>query len=274
MLTKESQKKLLKLLGVADDQITELVDATEEKEATIPDGLKIFTAEAYATLETNLKDGGKTKYIRDGKEIAIKDLKEKLGLDYEGKDPDVFLQKYKESILSEAGKAPDAKDEQIRTLQQHLQESKTQLSDEKNRNAALARDTEWLKKFPKDRSATMSDEDRLLLLKNKLEIDTTGEKPVYKYKGAPMTDELTNPLSVDDVLPKVFKEEGWLSDTSATPPVGNGGGGNPKTPGFYNSMDDVKGAMKEKGINPLTKEGREFVEAATKANPKMTVQVS
>jgi len=39
----------------------------------------------------------------------------------------------------------------------------------------------------------------------------------------------------------------------------------------YATREQLKEAMAAKGLNPLTKEGREFHEKAVKANPKLAV---
>ena len=200
MLSKQAQLQLLQLIGLPADEIEQLLAEEEPQDISLPDGIRIYDAEGYAALEAQLKANGKTGYINAGKEIAIKNLKEKLGIEYDGKDADIFLQKAKEKILADAGDA-----EQVATLRRQLQDYEAQLQTLGTEKQALARDTEWLKKFPAGRSTGMSDEDRLLLLKTRItqqqdeEGNTTGHYDVFDYMAAARAHYASNGIGADYV---------------------------------------------------------------------------
>lgn len=208
MLSIQAQKQLLQVIGLPADEIEQLLAAEDPLDITLPDGIRVYDAEGYAALEAQLKANGKTGYINAGKEIAIKNLKEKLGIEYDGKDADVFLQKAREKILADAGDA-----EQLATLRQQLQDYEAQLQTLSTEKQSLTRDTEWLKKFPAGRSTGMSDEDRLLLLKTRLtQQQDDGGNTTYLYKGKPLADE-EGSYDIARTLQHVFTEERWLGDS-------------------------------------------------------------
>lgn len=218
-LNKQAQQKLLLLLKIPQDVIDNLLAGDEEQDVTIPDGIKVFDAESYTALEASLKATGKAGYINAGKEIAIKDLKEKLGVEYDGKDPEVFLQKATEKILADAGNSDAAK--QLTALEQQLADNQSQLEAAINEKNSLARDTEWLMKFPRERSANMSDEDRLLLLRNKLTTVEEDGKTTYLYKGKPLPDAEED-YTTERVMEHVFAAEQWLGDSYSPQRPGRG----------------------------------------------------
>jgi hypothetical protein len=227
-IKKESLKALLTRLKIGTpEEITALVDSAEEKDVTLPDSVKLFTPEEYAQLETNLKDSGKGVYTKVGKEMAVKELKEKLKLEYEGKDLDTFLEKAKDHFVAEAkvpaNEARQQWETDKKTLQQQIADLNTKIKEEATARKAVEQDATLLKKFPADRNNTLSDEDRLLLLKSKVQIKEEDGKEVVYYKGTKLQDQLTNPLPLDKALADVFKSENWTGGADQPPKGGRGG---------------------------------------------------
>jgi len=169
-LTVEAQKKLLKALKYSDEEITTLT-GEGDNDTEVP-AVKVFTDEEYTALETNITEKGKKVNQKVGREFTIKEMKEELGLDYEGKDPKVFLEKAKEKFLAEAklpaNEAKEQWEKEKKQLQAKIAEKEQEAAKIASEKSALEIDTLYLKKMPADRNKDMPDEDRLLLLKNKL----------------------------------------------------------------------------------------------------------
>jgi hypothetical protein len=273
-LTIEAQKKLLKALKYSDEDIATLT-GDGDNDTDVP-AVKVFTDEEYTTLETNIADKGKKTHWKAGGEFLIKELKTELGLEYEGKEPKIFLEKAKEKFLAEAklpaNEAKEQWEKEKKALQAKIAEKEHEATKIASEKSALEIDTMYLKKMPADRNKEMPDEDRLLLLKNKLirTVDEDG-KEYYTYQNKRLQDATANDLSIDDAISHVFKtEKGWLGTGEATP-EGTGHGDSKNKPGFFASTKDLNAAITAKGLNPLGREAREMREAAMAANPKMTV---
>ena len=104
-LNKEAQKKLLKSLKFSDADITKLVDGADEVDVTIEPTLTVLTEAEATTLKNNEYNNGKVK----GVEIAVKEAKEKKGLDFSGKTIDGLLDAMTKKALEDAKVTPDAK---------------------------------------------------------------------------------------------------------------------------------------------------------------------
>jgi hypothetical protein len=287
-IKKESIKQLLKSVKAgkkADDgkyilytdaEIDALINDTEEKDVAPMEGVKIYTPEEYTTLETNLKDAGKGGYTKAGKEILIKELKEKIGLEFDGKDPDLFIEKAKEHFIAEAkipaneAKQQWEKDKGI--LQTQITDWKTKYESEVGASAAAKLDATLLAKFPANRSKGLSDEDRLLLLKSKMEVKSEDGKQVVYYKGEKLQDNLTNPLNIDTAITHVFTAEKWLEEGKGG--AGGRGGNNNNAGGaggngVFKTLRDVNEHIEKNNWHPGSQQATQFMQQVMKDNPQL-----
>lgn len=279
MLSNATIKDIAKYLKVKESDLQAAISDKEEVAIAIPE-LKTYTTDEFAELETNLKEAGKSTHIKVGKELAIKDLKEKAGLEYDGKDPETFLTQYKDHVVKEAKIPANEAKQQWETekkgLQEKIAEWEGKYKTESATRVEKEREALFLRKFPADRSKGLSDEDRLTLLKSKFEVRDEDGKEAFYYKGQRLQDEKMNDMALDAALDHVFTKENWKGEggnSSSGNPIGNGHGDSERLPNFYNTMKEVSAAMTAKDISPLTKEGRDFVKAAQTANPKLDVNV-
>jgi hypothetical protein len=274
-IKKESLKAILVKLKVGTDaEIDALINDQEEKEVAI-DAVKVFTSEEYTQLETNLKEQGKGAYTKAGKEIAIKELKEKTGLDFDGKDPEVFLEKYKEHVIADANVKPnEAKvqwEKDKAQLQGQISEWKGKYEAVEVEKKTVARDAYLLKKFPAERDKALSDEDRLLLIKSKTEIKDEDGKEVVYYKGQKLADNLTNPLDMDKAISHIFKEENWIGDGAVKLPGGRGDGDKHRKPNTFASLKEFNAHLETSGIHPGSEQARNLLQDAMKTNPDINM---
>jgi hypothetical protein len=277
-IKKESIKAILAKLKVGTDaEIEALLNDTEEKEVKIPDTVKVFSQEEYTQLETNLKEQGKGAYTKAGKEIAIKELKEKTGIEFDGKDPETFIEKFKENVIAEAKLKPDEAKTQWekdkKALQDQVNEWKGKYETIETEKKAISFDTTLLKSFPADRNDILTDEDRLLLIKNKMEVKDEDGKQIVYYKGKKLQDNLTNPLEFGEAIKHVFTEEKWLGKPEAGKPGGRGNGDGKTGLGVYGSLKDFNAELTAKNIHPGSEEARNMLNQAIKANPEMDMSI-
>lgn len=273
-LNKEAQKKVLKALSFPEAEIAKLT-GDDEVDVTVPEG-KFYNNDDLAELETNLKEEGKGENIKAGKEIMIKDLKKELGLDYDGKDPKTFVAKAKEFILKDAQKpeseALRALEADKIALQDTLKEKETELSNLMRDKETLSYNNTLLSKLPAKRNTDIQDDLHLLNINAKLVRKVVDGKESFELDGVLLQDDKRNNLSLEAAIGKFYeKYPAFAAKETPAPagPKGRGGAGSGDNPNFYNSMAEVQQAMKEKGINPISKEGREFVANAREANKEM-----
>lgn len=273
-LNKEAQKKLLALFGIDSKEIDAIVDSTEEKDATIPEDVKVYNKEDLDTvLENHLKRSRPAL-----QEIMVKDMKKLAGVEFEGKDPAKFLEAYKEHIEKESKVSVDDKvasrDKKIHDLQKAMDElkQKAEAADSTAKEAAF--DARLLRSFPKDRLDTMTDEDYLLLIKNKMKVVEEEGKEAYEFNGKRIADDKLNNLPLEDAVKHVFTASNWINDAAAAPagntkPTGHGFGGSQTKAGVFNSMKEVRAHIEGQGLHPFSEKARAIYSEALKANPEL-----
>lgn len=270
MISKQSLKSLLKSLKYSDEDIAKYIDTDDEHDVALPSGVKIYDEEGLNTLKENARKEGKVI----GSEITIKNLKNKVGLDFEGKDEDDFISHFTESVKKQANVKPQEitqKYEAEKTeWQKKMSELQNQVQALQSEKEQIKTDKEFMANFPKGEKL-LSDSDLLYLAKAKVQSRKEGDKTIYSYNGKDLQDDLMNPLGLSEALTQVFTAEKWIKEQPATPPASKGMGFNDsgKTGKTFKSITELDRHMQEKGLSPLTKEGREFVEAAIKENPEL-----
>ena len=218
-IKKESLAALLVKLAVFDtkENAVAAIEATEEKDVSIPDSTKVYSESEFATVAKNLKNEG----INAGKEIAIKDLKEKAGLDFEGKSPEKLLEEYKKSVLSEANVSVDekvkAKEKTITDLKAALQKVEEEKTTAIQKATLIERKARLKSMLPKDRDDRFTDDQYLTLLEAELAIEQDGDKEVVKHKGNVMQDDKFNPLAPDQAIASIFQTNKWVKQEGAPP---------------------------------------------------------
>lgn len=275
MLSKEAQKRLLKALGYADDKVTEIVDTTDEKDATVPEGTKIYSAADFTeALDNNFNS--RSKGLR---EIFVKDLKAKAGLEFEGKTEEKFIEEYKKAVLKEAGQSVDekvtAKEQKITQMQAALEAKDSEIQKLTGDVSASKKDTLLLRSFPKNRDSKLSDDDYLTLLKSRAELKEEDGKTVVYANGQPLQDDKFNPLPVDAAVAKVFETNNWLgtpADPNNTGKEAFGGKDSEKTPGVFATLSDVKKHIEAQGHNINGQEANKIIDQALAANPNLVLE--
>jgi hypothetical protein len=229
------------LLKIKPEDLTEAIKKTEEVDLPIEEGLQTFTPTELSTRDTTIKDTGKNEHIKAGKEIAIKELKQAAGVEFEGKDPAKFVTEFRTHVIKEA-KIPEAEKvteltTQVTTLKQTLAQKEAEVAQAATRVTEAQREAKILASLPAERNPAFSDSDYLLLIKNKIQVDTVDGKEVFKGPdGQILRDKTAQPLGLEAVVKGVFDASPtWLGGGGGkggrgggnTPPPAGGSGGTP-----------------------------------------------
>lgn len=284
-IKKDSLAALLVKVGAAEDnaKALELINADAESEVVIPETTKVFNATEYTALTTNLKNEG----TKIGKELAIKDLKEKAGVEFEGKSPDKFIEAFKEHTLKEANTSVDEKvksrDKTISELKEALGKEQTEKQAAIKRQAEVKKDFELLKLLPKDRDPRFTDQQYLTLLKSELEFTEEEGKPIVKKAGEVLKDAQFNPMPYEAVIKTQFETAKWLAAEGGAGGAGTGGVGGRGTGAggagtggklVFGSLKDLNTYLSEQNIHPGSQKATQILNEAVKANPEMDMSMA
>lgn len=277
MISKAKQKELLKLLGYKDEDITNIVDAEDEQDIELPEG-KVYTKKELDEIKNNYVTSKKDGFYNAGKEFAIKEMKDKEGLEFEGKDYDTFLEAYKSKVLKDADINPtEAKkrhEEEKKSLQEKLIAEQKRVQEKEAELKNLSFERQLLASFPKGETI-LPHEDILTLAKARLQEKTEGDTTIYSYKGADLKDDKESYLDLSASVAHIFKSEGWLKEAAADQSAGEqkkkglGFGDTGSTLGNYKSFDEFSQSLQERGIEIGSDAANKELQAAMAKNPKL-----
>lgn len=268
-IKKESLIKLLVRLKIAEDdaKAKEIIESQEEKEAAIPDTIKLYTTDEFTTATANLKNEG----IKIGKEIGIKELKEKAGLDYEGKDPDKFITEFKAYVQKESNISVDDKvkdrDKTINELKAALKKEQDEKAEAIGKATAIRKDADLLRILPKDRDDRFGDEHWLTVVKSELQFLEEDGKPIVKDRqGNVIKDGQFNAVSYETAMADLFKTKNWSKPEQDNQKKGPGFDDSKKVPGAINNMKEFKAYCESQNWNLKGQEAQAKLAEVTKAN--------
>ena len=259
----ESLAKLAKVTDVS--AFTEALQSETDTSFDLGlDNLVVRSRDEETQIRENLLAEAKTKNFKDAFEIQIKNMKKDLGLEFEGKRQEDFINAYKTQILSEAKVEPNKK---IDELNSSLEVLRGQLSEKDNAFEQLKTSVEVDKRkfkaqslipeLPKELGLTKDEATSLYFMKHEIK-----EDGIY-FNGEKQKDNMEKSLSFEDSVKSFVESRGWNKST----PTGRGGGaqgGSNNT--LPTSLDEFEGYLKEKGINPGSQEANALLSEVVKAN--------
>jgi hypothetical protein len=247
MLKKETLEKIEKDLKLEDGSLSSAIENEEEVDVEIPE-LVIKTKEDHESFVKNTADDAKIA----GVEMAVKDARTKLGLDFEGKTIDNLLDAHGKKTLTDAKDElgePDTKiaelkkdndllrgnltkkDEEIVSLKSNMETTQTQLEIDQKLNSVIPD------------NLNISNGDALILFKNKHDVSLGDNKELVIRKDGEVlkNSENANPLSAKEVMTD-------FATPFVTKPGGGGGGDDePGGGGGTDALGAFTKEMKEKG---------------------------
>lgn len=227
MLKAVDIQKIAKLAKVPVADLEKAIKDTAEVDVAIPENLIALTPEEAETRDTNSKNDG----IKIGKEIGVKEVRTKAGLDDAiGKDPEKIAQAIAAKAVADAKIEPDKKvtqlTEQIGLLQRSVADKDAEIFTERQRAEGAMSDQAILAAFPKNRKGDFSDTEFLTVVKANLTFEKVDGKTVVKKAGEVLRDAGTkNPVDMTKAIGDLFTERKWVDGSGAGGAGGGGGRG-------------------------------------------------
>lgn len=259
---KDTLAKIAKLLKLKPEDVEAVATATDEKELAIDDNLQTFTGDEITTLKNNEYANGK----KTGVEMAVKEVKEKVGLEFQGKTIDGLLEAHGKKVLADAKIEPEKKvaemEEKLKALQTNYQTLEKTVQEKDATVARVKVRTAVAKHIPAPgENGPALDQDEIIdLMLSKgydFKQDETGKVVAYK-DGKEVTDKLSQPEDVKNVVTGFLKEKKLIVD-DVTP--GGRGGGNGKAPAKFTKLSELKAHYEGQGKSTI---GQEFMTEASK----------
>ena len=272
MLSEKTKADLAKSAGLTVSELASAISDEKEKDLDIK-VTKSFTDKEWETHETSIedeKDGlGKDKYD-EGKEVGerqvIRDMKAKAGLEYEGKKPEDFINKYKASILEEADKNPDKRIIELQkdkdALNTTIGERDTKIKELGGKITMGKIDGRVKGYLPEKYKDGMNEKDAFIITKANLEYLTDEDGNEYaKRNGSVLKDNMRKNISWETATTDFVIEKGWGANKSGR---GGGGGGLSDTKNAR-KMSELNEYFEKNNINPLGQEAKAMIVEAEKS---------
>ena len=267
MLKKEVLKKLAGLLKIEEADLDKAITDEKEVDLKIPvldDAAKaeIFTETELKTLKDNEYKNGKEK----GTEMAVKEVKEELKLDFTGKTIKGLLEASNKKALEDAKIEPEKKvkdlQDKLATVQGTVADYEKKLADRETEIKAVKRKSELAKHIPArgEKDPALDNDDIIAKMERNGFEFVEDEKGVITASkaGKALTDKVGNALPLADVFSGFMLENKFISVAPNT--GGRGGQGAKPSGGKPTKLSELKAEFKEQGKSEL---GEEFMKAAT-----------
>lgn len=245
----ENLNDLEQSLHLESGTLSKALESEEAVSIEIPE-LKILKNEDYDSLMSNVK----SEASKQGVELLLKELKEKEGLEYDGrKKPENFINALREKITKEAGAEPEKKYKDLKTsmskVQENLQALENEYSSYKkdvelNRQRATIEAT-LSSEIPTDISLTIPNNDLLTLFNsnNKSTINEDGQLVFLDNSGNVRRNEVNqNPLTAKEVMSSFVTP--YIKQTQ-----GGAGATDTKGTNAPTGMESFIKEMTDKGVN-------------------------
>lgn len=177
------------------------------------DTLKVMPVADFETYSTNLSNEHYNKGKVAGVEMSVKEQRESLGLQFEGKTIPNLLDAFKSKIMAEAKIEPN---KAIEDLQKDKEKLQLTITDWQNKYTGLEQNIQSREKENKKFEALLSviPTDGLALPRDKVarnvkldleekgfSLDIESDKVIIKKSGEIVKDSLMNPVTLDKFLP-------------------------------------------------------------------------
>jgi hypothetical protein len=260
MINETVWQELAKRSGIAVDKLQEAINSENEQSIELAQ-VNILTDTELSTLKETVgkdsaKNGAKTMI-----EMEVKALREKHGLEFEGKTIDNLMNSFADKQIADAKIEPNKKvndlNESLKSLQSKYANDlggKDQMISELNSKLSMHKINSDLIKHIPDGLNGIDNNDFITVAKTSATFDYEEGQLVVKQGEKILKDTLEKPISPKDYLTDFATNKNWLSS--------NGRGGNDSTGGSnseFKNMNDVMGHMKNNNINPMSPEGQKLV---------------
>jgi len=260
MINETTWQELAKRTGLAVDKLQEAI--TSEKEETIElVQMNILSDTELTTLKETVgkesaKSGAKTMI-----EMEVKALREKHGLDFEGKTIDNLINAYSAKQIASAKIEPNKKVDELNSSLENLQKKyETDLGVKTNEVTALNNklgeykvNGDLAKHLPEGLTGIDSN-DFITIAKTAASFEYEDGVLVVKKNGVTQKDNLEKPIPPKDYLTSFATNKKWLGSEGR-----EGGDQNGNGSGSFKNMNEVYKHMETNNINPISEAGKKLI---------------
>jgi len=271
MLSKETLTKIASTLKLKVEDLETAIKSETEVSVDIPT-LTVLTADELTARDENI---GRTKYNEGktaGVEMGVKELKNELGLEFDGKDIKSLVNAVQTKTLADAKVEPNKKVEELNmvvaNLQKTIAEKETEKSTILNQLQTTTLNTKILGLLPQNRSSVLNDDEYMTLVKKVYEFAEEEGKLVVKKDGNIVRNATTqSPLEPKEVLDSFFTERKFIEQKQGNQ-GGQGGGNSGGNAGVFTKLSELEQKFVKDGKSLQGTEFASAVAEARKANPQ------
>lgn len=271
-LKKEDIKKLADLAKLKVEDLEAALQAEAETAIEVAADLHVYSQAEIDSLKTNEYKRGQTAAV----EIAVKDAKEKLGLDFQGKTIDGLADAVSRKALADAKIEPEKKvqelQEKLANVQKNYGELETKLKQKESEVEGIVINSEVFKYIPAfgENAPALGQEEVLQLMRTNGYEFKKENGAIVAYKGGnQVLDKVSKPIELKEVVTGFLKEKKLI--TEERQPEGRGAGSGQPAGGKFTSLSELKKNFEATGKNVLGKEFADAVQQAVKDNPEFAI---
>jgi ribosomal protein S13 len=205
----------------------------------------------------------------------VKDVKERLSLDFQGKTIDGLIEAASKKVLEDAKIEPEKKvkelQDKLATVQSSYREIEKKLSDKEIEINSVKINSEVYKHIPSfgNNAPALGQDDILQLMKaNGYEFKSENGAVIAYRGGKVVQDKLSNPVGIKDVVVSFLKEKNLTAEEKII--SGRGAGQTPVIT-KYGTLSEIKKHYEQSGKSLLGKEFADDVAKAAKENPEFAM---
>ncbi len=272
-LKKEAIEAIAKLAKIKADDLQAAIADEKEVDLSIPENLTTLSEDEISTLKKNEYKNGK----ESGVEMAVKEVKQELNLDFQGKSVKGLVEAATKKAIEDAKIPANEKvaelQKKVETLQATVQDQDKKLAEKDTEVAGVKLKSELFKHIPA--GASLENEEVIELMKLKgYGFEMKDGKVIATLNGEAIADKLSNAIPVKDIMTDFLKEKKLLADDGSG---GNGdpqgrGAGSGKPPVKFTKLSEIKAKFQAEGKSTLGVEFNEAVQKAVADNKEFDMQ--
>jgi hypothetical protein len=269
MLKQKDKDQLKATYGIDIDALITAIKADTETDFAVATDITVLKTTDLEARDTNKMTEGKrlgeTEGEKKGKDLAAKAFRKKFNLeDSIGNDVDKVV----EAVNAKLNKGDAGLQEQITLLQKDKETLATQNQALQQQAKAATFDSQLIATFPANRDGSLTDAERLAILKMNLSFEETDGKVTVKRNGETLrVKDSQNLMPMKDAVESFFTEKKWSGEAgNGGHQGGRGGGDNAPAGGSAAGIKTAtKFAEKWKAENPGKNElSSEYIDALNK----------
>jgi hypothetical protein len=260
MLNNEDKKILTDTFGMDVEELKTALASDDEVKIKYKSG-DFLDEQALTDLKDTVKRAGYNEGKTPHLEMEAKRVKEKFGIDVEGKNFDNIFESFKTKTLADAKIAPDKKVSELNESLTNLQKKYTtdlgvkdqEILKKDGEIAGFKTDSSIAKHLP-DGLKGVNQQQFTTLAKSAFGFGTEDGSFVIKKNGKIMKDNMEKNIAPKDALTDFATLNGWIDKS------GRGGGDNNGGSSEHKTIKDVFKHLKEKNIDPYGDEGQKIID--------------